>query len=165
MHLLRLIKINSAKISALSLINLVGMSVFCVALFDCNILISFRISTFSTNEKLKSDLEVQFSLMAIIFGWALWLHNGFNDWITDIFRCSVNFVKLWNVKIGYVTTLAKTSFKTFAVCLSLLLTLSPATIVIFTKKFLLLQTFFLFKLLKKILSYFLAKVLHTNFLV
>ena len=72
MHLLRLIKTNSAKISALSLINLVGMSVFCVTLFDYNILISFRIYTFSTNEKLTLDLEMQFSLIAIIFGWALY---------------------------------------------------------------------------------------------
>ena len=72
MHLWRLIKTNSAKISALPLINLVGMSVFCVALFDCNILISFRISTFSTNEKLQLDLEVQFSLIAIILGWVLY---------------------------------------------------------------------------------------------
>ena len=68
MHLLRLTKINYAKIPALSLINLVGMSIFCVAFFDGNILISFRISTFSTNEKLRLDLAVQFSLMAIILG-------------------------------------------------------------------------------------------------
>ena len=72
MHFLKLIKTNSAKISALSLINLVGMSVFCVTLFDYNILISFRIYTFSTNEKLTLDLEMQFSLIAIIFGWALY---------------------------------------------------------------------------------------------
>ena len=72
MHLLRLIKTNSAKISALSLINLVGMSVYCVALIDCNILIFFRISTFSTNEKLELVLEVQFSLIAIILRWALY---------------------------------------------------------------------------------------------
>ena len=58
MHLLRVIKSNLG--------NLVGMLVFCVALFDCNILISFKISTFSTNEKVILDLEVQFSLVAII---------------------------------------------------------------------------------------------------
>ena len=29
------------------------------------------------------------------------LYNSFNDWITNIFRCSVNLVKLWNVKIGF----------------------------------------------------------------
>ena len=69
MHLLRLVKTNSAKTSALSLIHLVGMSAFCIALFDCNILISFRIATFSTNEKLNLDLEVQFSLIAIKLGW------------------------------------------------------------------------------------------------
>ena len=64
MHLLRVIKSNLG--------NLVGMLVFCVALFDCNILISFKISTFSINEKLKLDLELHFSLMATILGWALY---------------------------------------------------------------------------------------------
>ena len=63
MHLLRVIKSNLG--------NLVGMLVFCVALFDC-ILISFKISTFSINEKLKLDLELHFSLMATILGWALY---------------------------------------------------------------------------------------------
>ena len=29
------------------------------------------------------------------------LHDGFNESITDTFRCSVNLIKLWNVKIGY----------------------------------------------------------------
>ena len=29
------------------------------------------------------------------------LHDSFNDWISDIFRCSVNLIKLWNVKVGY----------------------------------------------------------------
>ena len=72
MYLLRLVKTNSAKMSTLSLINLVGMSVFCVTLFDCSILISLRISTFSKNEKLKLDLEVQFPLIAITLGWALY---------------------------------------------------------------------------------------------
>ena len=101
MHLLRLVKTNSAKISALSLINSVGLLVFCVPLFDCNTLISFRISTFSTNEKLKLDLEVQFSLIAITLGWVLFISNSLNDWTTNIFRCSVNLIKLSNVKIGY----------------------------------------------------------------
>ena len=53
MLLLKLVKTNSAKISALSLINLEGMS-----LFDYIVLISFKISTFSTTKKLKLDLEV-----------------------------------------------------------------------------------------------------------
>ena len=72
MHLLRLVKTNSAKISALSSINLVGMSVFYVASFDCNILISFKISTFSRNKNLKLDLEAQLSMTAITFGWNLY---------------------------------------------------------------------------------------------
>ena len=85
MHLLRLLKTNSGKISALSLINLVGISVFCVVLFDCIILFSFRIATFSRNEKLKIPI----------------LRNNFNDRITNTFRCSVNLIKLWNVQIGF----------------------------------------------------------------
>ena len=82
------------------------MSVFCVTLFDYNIFISFRIFTFSTNEKLTLYLEMQFSLIAIIFGWALYftiaLMTGYLIFsVTDIFRCSVNLIKLRNVKIGY----------------------------------------------------------------
>ena len=88
------------------------------------------------------------------------LHNGFNDWITDTFRCSVNLIKLWNVKTGY--NIRKGSFKTLAVSLSLLVILLPSTIVIFSfeiilfdnnglttlQNFLLPQTYFSFKLLK-----------------
>ena len=48
------------------------MSVFYVASFDCNILISFKISTFSRNKNLKLDLEAQLSLTAITFGWNLY---------------------------------------------------------------------------------------------
>ena len=48
------------------------MSVFRDALFDCNILISLRISTFSTNDKLKLNLEVQVSFIAITLGLALY---------------------------------------------------------------------------------------------
>ena len=59
-------------ISSLSPINLVEMSAFCVALFDWEIIISLRVSTFSTNEKLKLDLEVQFSLTEITLGWVLY---------------------------------------------------------------------------------------------
>ena len=29
------------------------------------------------------------------------LHNNYNDCITDIFKCSVNLSRLWNVKTGY----------------------------------------------------------------
>ena len=59
-------------ISSLSPINLVEMSAFFVALFDWEIIISLRVSTFSTNEKLKLDLEVQFSLTEITLGWVLY---------------------------------------------------------------------------------------------
>ena len=84
------------------------------------------------------------------------LQNGFNDWITDVFRCLVNLVKLWNVKIGY--DIRKEFIQNFAI----LTILSPSTIVIFSfeiilfdnsglatlQSFLLSQTFFSFKLLK-----------------
>ena len=110
MHLLRLIKISSAKISSLSLINLVGMSVLCVALFDCDILISFRISTFSTNEKLKLDLEVQFSLMAIILVCTLYFTMA-------LMTGSLKFSDVRSIWLNYrmlrlVTILARNSFKT-----------------------------------------------------
>ena len=59
-------------ISSLSPLNLVEMSAFFVALFDWEIIISLRVSTFSTNEKLKLDLEVQFSLTEITLGWVLY---------------------------------------------------------------------------------------------
>ena len=59
--------------SEFSLINLVGMSVFCVALFAFKFFISFKISSLSTNEKLKRVLELQFSLIAVMLGWALYL--------------------------------------------------------------------------------------------
>ena len=121
---------KSAKMSALSLINLVGMSVLCVALFNCNILIFFRISTFSTNEKLKLDLEIQFSLIAVALGWALYftiaLMTGsliFSDVRSIWLNCGM---------LRLVTILAKNSFKTLAVSLSLLMILSPSTIVIFS---------------------------------
>ena len=88
------------------------------------------------------------------------LHCGFNDWITDIFRCSINLIKLWNIKIGY--DISKEFIQNLAVSLSLLMILSPSIIVIFSfekilfdnngltalQNFLLSQTFFSFKLLK-----------------
>ena len=151
--------------SALFLISLVGMSVFCVALFDCNILISFTMSTFSTNKKLKLDLEVQFSLMAITLGCALYftiaLMTGsliFSDVRSIWLNCGM---------LRLVTILAKNSFKTLAVSLSLLMILSPSTIFIFSfeiilfdnnslttlQNFLLSQFFFLFKSLKYLLTF------------
>ena len=44
--------------SEFSLINLVGMSVFCVAFFVFEFFISLKISSLSTNEKLKRALEL-----------------------------------------------------------------------------------------------------------
>ena len=29
------------------------------------------------------------------------LHNSFNYWITNVFRCLVNLIKLLNVKMGF----------------------------------------------------------------
>ena len=69
MHLLSLVKTNSGKISVSYLIDLAGMLVFCV---NCNILISFKISYFLTNEKLRLYLKGQFSLIPITLRWALY---------------------------------------------------------------------------------------------
>ena len=98
MHLSRLIKMNSVKISALSLINLVGMSVFCVALFVCNIAEYLHFLN-------KREIKIRFRSTVLFDGnntrMCPILYNGFNDWITDIFRCTVYLIKLWNVKVGY----------------------------------------------------------------
>ena len=59
--------------SKFSLSNLVGMSVFCVALLAFKFFISFKLFSLSTNEKLKRVLELQFYLIAIMLGWALYL--------------------------------------------------------------------------------------------
>ena len=56
-----------------SLVNLVGMPVFCVALIAFKFFIYFKISSLSTNEKLKRVLQLQFSLIAIMQGWTLYL--------------------------------------------------------------------------------------------
>ena len=55
------------------LISLVEISVFCVAFFAFNLFLSFKISSLSTNEKLKGVLELQFSLIAIMLGWVQYL--------------------------------------------------------------------------------------------
>ena len=54
----RFSKIKSAKMSEFYLINLVGMSVFCVTLFAFKFFISFKISSLCAIEKLKSVLEL-----------------------------------------------------------------------------------------------------------
>ena len=136
------------------------MSVFCVSLFHCNILISFRKSTFSTNEKLKLDLQVQFYLMAIILGWALYFTMALMT--ESLIFSDVRSIWLNCGMLRLVTTLEKDSFKTLAFSLSLLMILLPSTIVIYSfeiilfdnnglstlQNFLLPQTYFSFKLLK-----------------
>ena len=129
-----------------------------------NVSTSFRISTFSTNEKLKLDLEVQFSLMAIILGWALYftivLMAG------SLIFSDVRSIWLNCVMLGLVMTLEKKSFKTLAVSLLLLVILSSSKSLFFSfeilfdnnglttvQNFLLPQTFFWFKLLKYSLTF------------
>ena len=135
------------------------MSVFCLALFDCNILTSFRIFTFATNNKLKLDLEVVFfdcnnTRMGSI------VHNSFNDWITDIFRCSLSLIKLCNAKTGYdIKKKFIRNFSSFFITPFNFITLDNRYFLIrdglfnnngltTLQKFLLSQTFFPFKLLK-----------------
>ena len=57
---------KSAKMFEFSLINLVGISVFCVALFVCKLFVSFKISSLPTDEKLKGVVELQLFLIAIM---------------------------------------------------------------------------------------------------
>ena len=51
--------------SEFPLISLVGMTVFRVALYVFKLVISFMISSYSTNEKLKCKSELQLSFIAI----------------------------------------------------------------------------------------------------
>ena len=100
------------------------------------------------------------------------LHNGFNDWITDIFRCSVNLIKLWNVKIGYdISKEFIQNFGSFIITPYDFITLDNCYfsfgIILFDnnglttlQSFLLSQTFFLFKLLKYSLLLFRKSVIH-----
>ena len=55
---------KSAKMPGFSLINLDGMSVFCVALFACKHFFPFKISFLPTYKQLQGVLEIQFSLKA-----------------------------------------------------------------------------------------------------
>ena len=92
------------------------------------------------------------------------LHNIFNEWITDIFRCSV---ELNCGMLILVTTLENNLFETLAASLSLLIVLSPSTIAVVSleitlfennglttfQKILLSLTFFSFKLLYSLLLF------------
>ena len=116
--------------SEFSLINLVGMSVFCVALFAYKFFIYFNISSLSTNKKLKGVLELKFSLIAIMLGWALYLTIYL---ITgslmeeDIGSCSLycGIFRFWII-------VEQKLFKTLAVSLSFFKILVPSTSVIFS---------------------------------
>ena len=129
MHLLRLVKTNSAKISAASLINLVGMSAFWLALFDYNILISFRTSTFN-----KQEIKIRFRSTAFFD-----CNNTQVGRILQIALMTGSLIfsdvrSIWlNCRMfRLITTLEKNVFKTLALSLSLLITWSPSTIIIFS---------------------------------
>ena len=97
-------------------INLVGISVFCVALFAFKFFFSFIISTLSTNEKLKGVIELQFSLIAIMLGWTLYIMIALitgSLMEADIGSCSLycGIFRFWII-------VEKKSFKTLAVSLS-----------------------------------------------
>ena len=97
--------------SKFSLSNLVGMSVFCVALLAFKFFISFKLFSLSTNEKLKRVLELQFYLIAIMLGWALHLTIALiteSLMEADIECCSLycEFSRFWII-------VEKKLFKTF----------------------------------------------------
>ena len=103
----------------------------CVALFAFKLFISFKVSSLSTNEKLKDLLELQFSLKAIMRGWALYLTIALitgSLMEADIGSCSLycRIFRFW-IKVE------KKLFKTLAVSLSFLKILVPSTSVIFSR--------------------------------
>ena len=92
------------------------MSVVCVALFAFKFFISFKLSSLSTNEKLKRVLVLQFSLIAIIKGWALYLTIALitgSAMEADIESCSLycGVFRFWIIVENKL-------FKTLAVSLS-----------------------------------------------
>ena len=96
----RFSKIKSTKMSKYSLINLVGMSVFCVALIAFKFFISFKISYLSTNEKLKRVLELQFSLIGNNARMGHIFNNYPHNWATDGSRYWILLFILWDVQIS-----------------------------------------------------------------
>ena len=101
MHLLRLIKTNSAKISASSLINSIGMSVFFCCLISLQHFNLFQNIYFFNKEGIKIRFKSTFFFDCNNTRTGPTLHNSFNYWITNVFRCLVNLIKLLNVKMGF----------------------------------------------------------------
>ena len=100
----------------LNVINLVGMSVFCVALFAFKFFISFKISSLSTNEKLKGLLKLQFSLIAMMLGWTLYLTIAL---ITEsLIEADIRSCSLCCGIFRFLIIVEKKLFKTLAVSLS-----------------------------------------------
>ena len=124
--------------SKYSLINLVGMSVFCVALIAFKFFISFKISYLSTNEKLKRVLELQFSLIAIMQGWAIYLTITL---ITGpLMEADIGSCSLYCGIFRFQIIVKKKLFKTLAVSLSFFKILVPSTIVIISTDIILLES-------------------------
>ena len=101
------------------------MSVLCVALFAYKFVIFIKISSLPTDEKLKDVLELQFSLIARMIGWTLYLTNALitgSLMETDIGSCSLycGIFRFWIIA-------EKKLFETLAVCLSFFKILVPRT--------------------------------------
>ena len=102
--------------SNFSSINFVRLSVFCVALFAYKFFISFKISSLSTNEKLKGVLELQLFLIAIMLVWTLHLTIFFST--RSLMEADMGSCSLYCGVFRFWMIVGKKLFKTLAVPLS-----------------------------------------------
>ena len=118
-------------------INLVGISVFCVALFAFKFFISFKVSSLSTNEKLKHVVELQFFLIAVMLGWVLYL-TVLITW--SLMEADIGSCSFYCGIFRFFMIVEKKLFKTLAVFLSFFKILLSSTSVIFSLDIILLDS-------------------------
>ena len=147
------------------------MSIFCVALCAFIFCISFKIYSLSTNKTLKRVLELQFSLIAIMLGWVLYL-------IITLITGSLMEADIRSDSLHYEIfrywKIVEKKFKTWAVSLSFLKMLVLSTSAIFSldiilldsiglttfQNFLLSHTFSALRFWEYSLLFFLKSVIH-----
>ena len=106
---------NASEISEFFLISFVGMPLLCVALFALRLLISSMISSYSTWEKAKDKLELQFSFITTMLVRNLYFIIAFISGLPMMWLPG-SFSLYWGIP-RFVMILKKNSFQTDAVFL------------------------------------------------
>ena len=107
------------------------MSVFCVALFAFRLLISFKILSRSTWEKLKDKPALQFFFIATKLWWNLYFMIAFISGSPVLWCLTGSFSLYWGIR-SVVMILEKNSFEADAVVLPFSKILSSSTKAIFS---------------------------------